>query len=354
MHLRTLYLQNFRLYDEVVFEFCPQVNLICGPNAKGKTTVLEAINVLMTCKSFRTAQLSDMIRKDASHFYIEGIFVKNGLEQRLKFSCDGKERRITFNSTPCASANILGLLQGVVMTPDDASLVKGAPSMRRQFLDIQIAQADPLYVHHATRYSRALRQRNCLLKAKEAVSIESWEYEMAVAASYLSQQRARTIDDLQVLGKSLHQTLTDSKDQLSLAYHSPSPHQQDLAHLREYYVQLFQRHRRREMELGATLNGPQKDDLSILLGEQEARFFASEGQQRSCVAALKLAEWVRLKDQCRETPLMMIDDVGLSLDRGRKEKLFRHLSGLEQVFLTTTEQDIVGDHAGERRVIHLE
>lgn len=353
MHLRTLYLQNFRLYDEVVFEFCPQVNLICGPNAKGKTTVLEAINILMTCKSFRTAQLADMIRKGSSYFYIEGIFVKNGLEQRLKFSFDGKERRIIFNSTMCTSANVLGLLQGVVMTPDDASLVKGSPSVRRQFLDLQIAQADPLYVHHATRYARALRQRNCLLKAKNPASIETWEQEMANAASYLSQQRARTIDDLQVLGKALHQTLTDSQDQLSLAYQSPSPFQQALSQLRDYYVQLFNRHRRREMEFGATLNGPQKDDLGILLGEQEARFFASEGQQRSCVAALKLAEWVRLKDQCQETPLMMIDDVGLSLDRGRKEKLFRHLSGLEQVFLTTTEEEIVGDNARDKRIIQL-
>ena len=354
MHLRTLYLKNFRLYEEVMFDFCPQVNLICGPNAKGKTTVLEAINVLMTCKSFRTAQLSDMIRNGASNFYIEGVFVKNGLEQRLKISCDGKERRIVFNSTVCASANVLGLLQGVVMTPDDAALVKGSPAVRRQFLDIQIAQADPLYVHHATRYARALRQRNCLLKAKNPASIETWEQEMATAASYLSQQRARAIDDLQLLGKSLHQTLTDPQHQLSLAYQSPSPYQQDLTHLRSYYVNLFQRHRRREMELGATVNGPQRDDLAIMLGEQEVRYFASEGQQRSCLAALKLAEWVRLKDQCQETPLMMIDDVGLSLDRVRKDKLFRHLSGLEQVFLTTTEEEIVGENAREKRVIHLE
>lgn len=342
MHLKSLLLKNFRLYEEAVFSFSPQMNVICGPNARGKTTILEAIHCLMTGKSFRTAQTSDLIRKGASFFFIEGVFVKNGVEHRIKFSSDGKERRIYFNSTQCQSAiNLLGLLQGVVMTPDDASLVKGAPAGRRQFLDLQIAQADPLYVHYATRYNRAMRQRNCLLKAKQSASIETWEQEMAAAAAYMTEHRSQAIKDLQFIGSPLHQTLSGNQEMLSLKYERSAP-DAATAQLRDYFIHLFQKNRRRELDFGTTLYGPQKDDVGIYLNEQEARYFGSEGQQRCSVAALKLAEWVRLKDQCQEAPLMLIDDVGLSLDSGRKERLFDHLRGMEQVFLTATE-DRVGE-----------
>ena len=123
---------------------------------------------------------------------------------------------------------------------------------------------------------------------------------------------------------------------MALSYKSSSPAQADPELLRQYYLEQYHKNRRRESELGFTLVGPHKDDLLIALGDKEVRYFASEGQQRSCVAALKLAEWERMRRVSEEVPLMLIDDVGTSLDESRRGLLFRHVEQLGQVFLTAT------------------
>jgi DNA replication and repair protein RecF len=354
MFLRALYLHQFRLYEEALFEFSPKVNIIRGSNARGKTSLLEAIYFLMTGRSFRTAQLSDLIRHGAQFFYLEASFVKHGIEQKVRIYCNGKERKVTHNNSPCQSAiALLGLLQGAVIHPDDAAIVKGAPAARRHLLDLQLAQSDPLYVHHLTRYGRAMRQRNALLRAKSAAAIESWEYEMANAASYIIQQRARAVDHLQKHGKVLYSGICGGSENLSLRYkaHGIGDHPlTDLEALRSVYCDNYCKHRRREMDLGMTLTGPHKDDVMIVLDNKDARAFASEGQQRSCVVALRLAEWERLKGASQEVPLMLVDDLGMSLDNSRRSQLLGHFSALEQVFITTTEEGILVPNEHEIRM----
>ncbi len=355
MLLRTLYLHNFRCYEEVSFDFCPGVNAIWGANAKGKTTVLEAIHLLITGSSFRTHQMTDLIRKESSFFYIEASFVKHGIEQKLRMTCDGKTRKIIYNATTCAStAELLGLLQGVIVTPDDALLVKGGPQTRRHFLDLQLAQVDPLYIHHLTRYNRAMRQRNALLRTKNADSLSGWEQEMANSAAYLTQQRCKASKELQMSGQRFYCALSGEVENLSLNYKTTTPNNDaELVALKQHHLALFNKLRHREMILGYTLSGPHKDDLTISIGQKEARFFASEGQQRSCVAALRLAEWERLKILSNEVPLMLLDDVGVSLDDTRRERLLMHLQNLGQVFLTSTNEPFIKGFDKEYRAIHL-
>lgn len=338
MELRALYVKNLRIYEEARFNFKSGLNWIVGPNASGKTTVLEALYVLMTGRSFRTAQLGELIRHGASFFYIEASFVKYGLDQVLKFSFDGKERKIIHNQTVFStSSSLLGLLKGVVITPDDASLVKGQPALRRHFLDLQIAQCDPLYVHHLTRYAKGLQQRNALLRLKKIAGIELWEHELALSAAYVTEQRYRAADDLQELGQKMYGALAGETLPFGLNYKSSGPRAKEL--LKSHYLDQFKRHRPREMELGFTLAGPHKDDLSIHLDQKEVRHYGSEGQQRTCVAALKLAEWERVRAAEDGIPLMMVDDVGVSLDASRKMRLLDHLKTLGQVFLTATENE---------------
>lgn len=345
MHLRALYLHNFRIYEEALYEFGPKINIISGANARGKTSILEAVYFLMTGRSFRTAQASDMIRHGAPGFYIEASFIKHDIEQTLRISCSGKDRKIVYNHTQCASfSDLFGLLQGAVIHPDDAAVVKGAPEIRRHLLDVQIAQVNPLYIHHITRYHRAMKQRNYLLRTKTAATMESWEQEMATSAAYIVHQRMLTVEDLQQKSQRLYSLIGGGDDHLILTYKSQGVVRNalaadtDILKLRSYYLDQYCKQRRREMELGITLTGPHKDDLFIGLNlENEARFFASEGQQRSCVAALRLAEWERLKAMSCEMPIMLIDDVGMSLDHSRRIRLFTHLPSLGQVFLTTTE-----------------
>lgn len=334
MQLRSLYLKNFRIYDEAYFEFGPQVNMICGPNAVGKTTILEALYLLMSGRSFRTSQTVDLVKNRASGFHVEACFVKYGITQTLKFSYEGKERKIVYNSTCLqSSGHLLGLLQGVLHVPDDVQLVKGSPLLRRHFLDLQIAQVDPLYIHHLTRYNRAMQQRNVLLRAKNLATIEMWEKEMAIASAYITQQRSYTVAHLSKLASQLHHELVGSHEFFALHYKTDV---KDFESLCPYYMDLFKRHRAREMDLGLTLYGPHKDDLLLELNQYEARHFGSEGQQRSCVSTLRMAEWMRLKAMSEEPPLFFIDDLGISLDSTRRRKLFGHLSDLHQVFLTAT------------------
>lgn len=352
MILRTLYLHNFRCYHEAHFEFCEGINKICGANAQGKTTILEAIYFLIAGRSFRAAQTSELIRFGASSFYIEALFTKHGIDQTLKIAYNGKERKIVYNSTVChSSTELLGLLQGVIISPDDASLVKGGPLLRRHFLDLQLALVDPLYIHHLSRYTRAMRQRNVLLRAKNPVTLHSWEYEMANSAAYLMQQRLEAVNDLQKNSRQLYAELNHESEVLQLNYKTGTPAGLDSSALKKYHLDQFQKLRQREMLLGYTLTGPHKDDLTIAIGTKEARFFASEGQQRSCVTAMRLAEWQRLYTITNELPLMLIDDIGISLDSRRREKIFNHLGTLGQVFVSATDEPETSSYAKEQKTI---
>jgi DNA replication and repair protein RecF len=354
MYVRSLHLQQFRNYREDAFEFDPSLNLICGPNAQGKTSLLEAIYYLMIGRSFRPCRHQDLIRMGSPSLYLEAIFCKHGIDQKLRLYMDDKERKIIHNSTVLPSvSNLLGLIQGVIMTPDDVDLVKGPPCSRRQFLDIQIAQVDPLYVHYLSRYVKAMRHRNHLLKQKKPISIESWEYEMAHSAGYIVMQRKKKVQALQTHCHSFYAYLTDEREHLSLEYQSGASLCQNETEIKEYYLQLYQKNRSREMILGHTLSGPHKDDIAIKIGGRDARYFSSEGQQRSSVIALHMGAWEQLKQAAENTPLFMIDDVGISLDEKRRERLLHRLACLGQVFLTTTDTRLIDSLSGSKKVILL-
>ncbi len=346
MLLRSLTVCRFRCYHEAHFEFQPGVNLICGPNARGKTSLLEAIYLLITGRSFRASQLSDLINLGSQNFYVETTFIKHGIEQRLAFGYDGRERKITYNSTSSSqTSNLLGILQGVTLTPDDANLVKGSPAGRRHFLDLQIAQMDPLYVHHLTRYQRAMRQRNCLLRAKSTTAIESWEQELAKAGAYVIKQRERTIADLQGHIKQSQHAISAQLEEIKMTYKTSTPLLNGIDGISEHLMTQYRKLRSREMAIGTTLVGPHKDDVLISLSDKEIRTFASEGQQRSFVIALRMAEWQRLHQSgCeKEQPLMLLDDVGMSLDAVRRERLLSNLPQFGQVFVTSTDAGFIND-----------
>lgn len=345
--MRWLSLRNFRLYENAQFAFSPALNVIRGANARGKTTLLEAISFLMCGRSFRTAQTSALMRSGAAYFQIEALFVKYGIEQHLQIYCSSKERKISYNHTPTPALALFGLLQGVVMHPEDISSIKGAPALRRQLLNLQLAQSDPLYVHCLSRYEQAMRQRNALLRAGRVETIESWEYEMSRAAAYLILKRAEMVAELEVLGGEYYRLLCEGLETLSLLY---KPHgasgflNLDLETLQQRLYEQYRKHRKREMAFGTTLIGPQKDDFAIFLNEKEVRLFASEGQQRSAAAALRLAEWQRLEQVSKELPLMLIDDFGLSLDSVRRAALMNRLKGMQQIFITTTDQQALAEN----------
>lgn len=338
MQLKRLVLRHFRNYAGANVEFSPGINAICGANAQGKTSLLEAIFLCVSGRSFRSHHLGDLQKHGETFFFVELQFQKNSIEQRLRYGYDGKERKIAFNQTQCQSiAQLLGIMPGVVMTPDDISLIKGAPQQRRRYLDLQISQANPLYLHHVVRYQRAMRQRNQLLKDRITATIDMWEEEMAASASYIVHQRCEAVDDLSNRTSESYRYLSQETEPVFLKYKCGAPIHDSLESCKNYYREVYAQHRPREMELGWTTHGPHKDDLIIHIQGKGGRSFASEGQQRSCVAALRLAEWQRLHHQCGYKPLLIVDDVAVSLDDGRRSRLLEILEDFGQVFLSSPQ-----------------
>jgi DNA replication and repair protein RecF len=331
MFLQTLYLRNFRNYEEESFTFGPKANLIEGGNAQGKTNLLEAIYLLSCGRSFRTLHPTDLIRHGQTFFYLEAHFIKDGIGQVLKISFDGKLRKMQYNNTDYTGfSNLLGLLPSVLYTPEDISIIVGTPSERRRLIDLHIAQFDPLYVHHLMRYLKAMKQRNYLLRQKKTAGIEAWENSMAVSACYLIKKREESIASLNPQVSKCMRDLSKDADSLQLAY-VPSI----ASGLVEHFQEQFGKHRAREMHLGATLIGPHRDDIHLLINDKQAKFFSSEGQKRCCVAAIRLAEWERLHQIIGTPPLIGIDDFGIHLDAERNQFFQEKVGKLGQTFLTS-------------------
>lgn len=329
MKLLSLHLRNFRNYEEASLSFSAGINAIMGRNGQGKTNLLEALFVLLTGRSFRTSSLSELVRFGESSFYLEAHFEKNEVNHTLKISCNGKERKILFNSTPLSKlSDLLGLISGVLVSPDDSALIDGEPKFRRKFLDLHIAKVDPSFLDPLSRYAKALKYRNHLLRLKETSQIRIWEEELATSGAKITLEREKAISELNEQASILK--LNSLKgDRLELSYKMPS---QDLA---SYYRDEFEKNREKELILGITLSGPHRDDFRISLKGKKARSFGSEGQKRTALMALRLAEWTRLKNKREEDPLFCIDDLGLSLDKERKKEFVEIFETLGQVFFTT-------------------
>ncbi len=340
MRLLRLNVRHFRNFEEAHVEFSSGLNEIIGENAQGKTSLLEAIYMCLTGTSFRSLHLKELIKHGKSGFFIEAHFEKHGATHQVALTYDGQARKVFLNRALCPSATILlGLMTGVASTPEDVDLIKGPPSVRRRFLDLQIAQVDPLYVHHLNRYAKALKQRNALLKNKQEATITCWEEELANSAAYIVLQRQKNIAFLSEKIPSFFAHFSTEKEPLKkpfqLLYSSSARDQQDIDGLKSYFIHEYARKRAQELLYGMTLVGPHRDDLHIVFDGRPFREFASEGQQHLGAISLKLAEWHFIKQQAGDLPLMILDDFATSLDTTRRMLLFEELQQLGQVFLSS-------------------
>ncbi len=321
--------------------FSPGVNWITGKNAQGKTNLLEAIYLLSTGRSFRTHQLSQLIQEGAGFFYLEAIIEKEGVEQSLKLSFDGETKKVEYNATSYSHFTpLLGLLPHVLYAPEDSAIVSGSPAFRRKFLDIHLAQIDPLYLHHLARYHKAMRQRNELLKKKSEVAIEPWEETMAHSAEYLMKKRSQIIQDLQTPLQEKMRQLSNGADHLAFNYQSSLP----LAN----HIELFEywkKNRKKELYVGTTLYGPHRDDVNFTIGDLSVKSFASMGQKHSIIGALRICQWEHFKSHCGDLPFFSVDDFGAHLDQDRQANFQEKLSHLGQIFLTspTANKEIFQD-----------
>jgi DNA replication and repair protein RecF len=336
VYLKRLLLRNFRNYAHAEVVFSPLINLIQGENGQGKTNLLEAIHFISTGRSFRASNLSDLISFGESFFYLEAEFYKDGITQFIKVYYDETTRKVQYNETVHSTlTSLLGILPSTLLSPDDLSLVSGSPAERRRFLDIHIAQTDPLYLHHLGRYFKAMKQRNQLLRMKSDAAIEAWEQMMAQSASYIALKRRGFIEALKTPISKWVEILSRGLDAVEIHYQPSLAFASKEGDLTPHFQKVWQKNRSKEMLLGLTQTGPHRDDLAIQSAGKSAKGFSSEGQKRSYVSALRFAEWEQMAGILETPPLLGIDDFGIQLDQERQMQLKTHLLKFNQVFLTS-------------------
>jgi DNA replication and repair protein RecF len=337
--LKALHVVDIRNYREAHLEFGEGVHALVGANAQGKTNLLEALSLCLTGESFRSHHLQEMVREGCERGWIQLTLTQASVDQVVRVLVEPTVRRAWMNGSVLPGlSHLLGLQPVVILAPQDIDLVRGEPQTRRQLLDSHLAQSDPLYHHHLVRYRRALKQRNALLKARHSASCEVWEAQMARAGAYLIHQRHTAVQQLQLHAETTLEALAGKRESLRLEYRSAAP----LENTEEVLQRNWERLRIRELELGQTLTGPHREELVMFLEGREAKAYASEGQARSLAAALRFAQRSLLKERTGLSPVLCIDDVGLSLDPVRCRNLFALVGDMGQVLCTAPSLEHLG------------
>jgi len=332
--LKWLEVKNFRNYSQLFWE-CPEgVNVIYGENGAGKSNLLESIFYLAWGRSFRGSTDQQMLRWDSDFFQIRGHFLTFLGDTEISISYCPPRKLFRLNGLPGHLQDFTGLVPVIVFSPQDIALVKGPPEGRRAFLDHLLAAQDSLYCQNLKEYRRILKQRNILLKRiKQGKGglreLEPWDVKLREKGTALMEKREKGLKALCQLLEPIYSQMEPGKKP-SLAY-LPNVEADN-------WEGAMKKARMQELKWGYTLLGPHRDDFSFKIDNKEARFFASQGQQRSMALALKLATLSLWKDHLRRQPLLLLDDVFSELDRRRQEALARLIPPC-QTFITSAERE---------------
>lgn len=344
MYLSSLQLQSFRNYDSLSIRFSPGLNVIHGDNAQGKTNLLEAIYYLATGKSHRTSRDQDLIQEGRESLLARAQVVRKtgeielelryGLQSRKQLKINGiAERKI---------ARLVGSLAAVFFSPDDLQLLKGSPSGRRRFLDIELSQISQTYLHHLMAYNRILSQRNILLKQfpVDEGLLRVYDDQLTVTGAQLIARRAEAVSRLSPLAAHFHAMLAEGREDLRLEYQSQGLEAGGpitVEAVAERLRRTLERVKREEQRRQVTLVGPHRDDIAFWVADRDARLYASQGQQRTAVLALKLAELQFMTEEIGESPLLLLDDVASELDPHRRHYLLHAVREGVQTFVSCTD-----------------
>lgn len=347
MYLRTLALKNFRNFESLQLEFAPQVNIFTGRNAQGKTNLLEAIYFLALTRSQRTSSERELIRFGEKFASLKGEEVANHLliNLRLVISAQGKRAWINERQQQKLS-NYVGQLNAVLFSPEDLELVKGAPALRRRFMDLEFGQISPDYLYYASQYRQVLQQRNNYLKqlqqgeSHDEVFLNVLSDQLAGIAAELVRRRFDFVAQLDQYASAAHAAISATGEKLQIEYAPALTELSSTDKTEDIYQKLqdfFIKNKRREIRKGTTLTGPHRDDLHFILNGRNAHLYASQGQQRTIALSMKLAETDLVNQIKGEHPLLLLDDVMSELDQKRQSALLNFIHGRTQTFITTTD-----------------
>lgn len=336
MNIQHLAFQNYRNLKSGQMEPHPGINLISGPNAQGKTNLLEAIWLFTGGRSFRGAKDADLILRGEQKAEINLGFFCGERDQTAQISILNGRRSAVLNGVPLKRASgLIGRFFAVLFSPEHLALVREGPSFRRDFIDAALCQVKPGYVSLLSRYNRTLTQRNALLKEIPRHSalldtLDVWDERLAALGESVMKGRAGYLEKIREPAQKIYAGISQNKESIQLEYRKSA----------ENLKQALSDSRRDDIATGHTNFGPHRDDMEITIDSLSARTFGSQGQKRSVVLALKLAEAELLFRETGERPVILLDDVMSELDSGRQDYLLNHLTDC-QVFITCCEPDAI-------------
>jgi len=336
VHLVHLRLRDFRNYARLDADFPPGFHLLLGDNAQGKTNILEAIYLLATLRSFRGVGSAQMIRHGQKGCFV-GANVVSRENHEIKIYWSGDERKLSLDGQPVRKlGDYLGTLRAVVFCTEDLQLIKGTARLRRRFMDLLLAQTHPVYLPLLQRYAAALRSRNALLKQHSAdeTALEGFTHQLIEAGRPLMKYRHELWPQILPLARAAYGRVSRDAEELSVEY-QPS--------VREDFALELNRNRAREKVFRSTIIGPHRDELVLRLDGKSAAKYASEGQKRSIVIALKITQAEYLAGVHGVPPILLIDDIMGELDARRRAGFLPLLNQAQasrsQVFMTCTEEN---------------
>ena len=343
MRLTHVRLFDFRNYGELEIEPAPGLNLYVGANAQGKSNLLEAIAMLGTGKSFRTSRDADAVRYGAETAIVsgEGTLRAGGVHLACTVAKGQRSTRKTYtlNGRPVRYASFLGKLRVVTFVPADLQLAAGAPSQRRAFLNVALSQEDPRYYRELARYRKALQQKNALLRddAVDAELLAIYDRELVAAGTQIVLARAAFVEALAAAARDAHARFSNGAETLSVEYLPNVAFEaatetaiQSALTARLQHVAASERSRK------AAVAGPHRDDLALAIDGRSLAVYGSQGQQRTAVLALKVAEYAVSRERAGESPLLLLDDVLSELDEERAGAFLAGVGDYEQAFVTAT------------------
>ena len=349
MQITEMTLRSYRSYETLHLAFDPGVQIFLGANAQGKTNIIEALYYAAFGRSHRTSSDAELIRVGADGAHIGLSFRRHDVPGELSFTfARGARRRITYAGESLRQRDLVGILPMVLFSPEDLFLVKGAPALRRRYLDAELSQASPAYYGELLRYTRILKQRNAVLKdIRERLAapddLSPWDAQLARSAAYIVTRRIAAVAQLGALSARVQAVLA-AGEELALAYEIAGAGAEDFAEddmteaLHVWYNKMLCEGRARDIARAATGVGPHLDDLVLRVGGMSLRSYGSQGQQRTGALALKLAELFYLQENIGEAPILLLDDVMSELDADRRRALLDFIRHEHiQTFITATD-----------------
>lgn len=354
MNIQVLNLYNYRNYKQLNLTLFPNINIFTGFNAQGKTNIIEAIHLASLGISHRTRIDKDLIYWGDNKASINIKFTRREILSQINIKLDKiAKKELNYNGDNIKQKELPGLLTMVLFSPEDLMLIKGAPLQRRRFLDIELSQVSSRYYNELVQYNRLLQQRNNLLKKirennKLVDMLDMWDEQFAKVAAFIVEMRLRGMKKISEIAKIIHQEISQQKEILNVQYNLYNFDKNivnteipTIEELYNFYRVTLNKYRNKDIFRGSTSVGPHRDDIDFYINDISLKSFGSQGQQRSSVLSLKLAELEFLKGETGEYPILLLDDVMSELDVHRRENLLTLLQEKNiQTLITATDKDL--------------